>query len=83
MVSVRYWKEGEYYQLRIKNMEEEEYRPVSRTELHRELTQLKKQHPRSLYVKLIIPDDSGLSYNEAWGFTMDILEKYDYYHQDD
>jgi DNA repair exonuclease SbcCD ATPase subunit len=83
VVSVRYWKEGEYYQLRIKNMEEADYRVVSRKELHRELAQLKQQHPGSLYVKLIIPDDSGLSYNEAWGFTMDILEKYDYYHQGD
>ena len=83
VVSVRYWKEGEYYQIRIKKMEETAYRTVSRKELHSELSQLKQQYPGSLYVKLIIPDDSGLSYNEAWGFTMDVLEKYDYYHQGD
>jgi chromosome segregation ATPase len=83
MVSVRYWKEGEYYQIRIKKMEETAYRTVSSKELHQELSQLKQQYPGSLYVKLIIPDDSGLSYNEAWGFTMDVLEKYDYYHQGD
>jgi hypothetical protein len=82
MVSVRYWKEGEYYQIRIKKMEETAYRTVSSKELHQELSQLKQQYPGSLYVKLIIPDDSGLSYNEAWGFTMDVLEKYDYYHHD-
>ena len=80
VVSVRYWKDGEYYQLRIKKMEENDYRTVTRKELHRELSELKEQYPGSLYVKLIIPDDSGLSYPEAWGFTMDILEKYDYYH---
>jgi hypothetical protein len=34
-------------------------------------------------VKVIIPEDSGLSYNEAWTFTQDILTSYDYYYQDD
>jgi hypothetical protein len=33
-------------------------------------------------VKVIIPGDSGLSYNEAWNFTRDILSKYDYYYQE-
>ncbi|HYQ70754.1 MAG TPA: hypothetical protein VET88_02370 [Gammaproteobacteria bacterium] len=82
VVTVRYWKEGKYYQIRIKDSDEKDYRSVGRKELHRELADLKKQYGNSLYVKLIIPDDSGLSYNEAWGFTFDILNKYDYYHQD-
>ena len=81
VVTVRYWKEGKFYQLRIKDMGEEDYRVVSREELHQQLAALKKKHDDQLYVKLIIPDDSGLSYNEAWGFTLDILDKYDYYHQ--
>jgi len=81
VVTVRYWKEGDYYQLRIKDMEEEDYRVVSRKELDRQLTALKEKYGNKLYVKLIIPDDSGLSYNEAWGFTVQILDKYDYYHQ--
>ena len=42
---------------------------------------LKDKYGNLLYVKLIIPDDSGLSYNEAWSFTVDMLDKYDYYHQ--
>jgi chromosome segregation ATPase len=83
VVTVRYWKEGKYYQIRIKDAGEAEYRTVSRKQLHEELEKLKAAHGRNLYVKLIIPDDSGLSYNEAWGFTFDILNKYDYYHQDD
>jgi chromosome segregation ATPase len=82
VVAVRYWKDGEYYQLRIKDAGEDDYTVVTRKELHRRLSELQKAHAKKLYVKLIIPDDSGLSYNEAWGFTMDILEKYDYYHQD-
>jgi chromosome segregation ATPase len=83
VVTVRYWKEGKYYQIRIKDTGEEDYRVVSRQQLHQELAKLKERYGGNLYVKLIIPDDSGLSYNEAWGFTFDVLKKYDYYHQDD
>jgi hypothetical protein len=32
-------------------------------------------------VKVVIPEESGLSYNEAWKFTFTLLEQYDYYHQ--
>jgi len=81
VVTVRYWKEGKLYHLRIKDLDEEDYRVVSREELHRQLAVLKEKYGDKLYVKLIIPDDSGLSYNEAWGFTVEMLDKYDYYHQ--
>ncbi len=83
VVTVRYWKEGKFYQIRIKDAGEDDYRVVTRTQLHQQLADLKKRYGSNLYVKLIIPDDSGLSYNEAWGFTFDVLNKYDYYHQDD
>jgi chromosome segregation ATPase len=81
VVTVRYWKENGKDQLRFKDADEEDYSVVTRKELHRRLSKLKQEHSGELYVKLIIPDDSGLSYNEAWGFTLDILDKYDYYHQ--
>ena len=81
VVTVRYWKEGKLYHLRIKDLDEEDYRVVSREELHRQLAALKEKYKNQLYVKLIIPDDSGLSYTEAWGFTVEMLDKYDYYHQ--
>ncbi len=83
VVTVRYWKEGKYYQIRIKDTGEDEYRVVTSKQLNQELSELKERYGSDLYVKLIIPDDSGLSYNEAWGFTFDILNKYDYYHQED
>ena len=35
-----------------------------------------------LYVKVVIPDDSGLTYNEAWDFTKTVLTDYDYYYID-
>ncbi|MCG6898376.1 MAG: hypothetical protein LJE75_00050 [Gammaproteobacteria bacterium] len=81
VVTVRYWKERGQYQIRIKDMGEEDYRAVGREELHRQMAALKEKYGKNLYVKLIIPDDSGLSYNEAWGFTVEMLDKYDYYHQ--
>jgi chromosome segregation ATPase len=81
VVTVRYWKDGEYYHLRIKDTDDEDYQPVNRKQLHQRLSELKEKYHGKLYVKLIIPDDSGLSYNEAWGFTVEILDKYDYYHQ--
>jgi myosin heavy subunit len=54
---------------------------VSVKELHQRLAALKKAHPGRLYIKIIIPADSGLSYNEAWSFMKGLLEKYDYYYQ--
>ena len=81
VVSVRYWKEGKYYQIRIRDMDDEGYDTVSRKELHQRLSELKDLYGGKLYVKVIIPDDSGLSYNEAWSFTYNTLKEYDYYHQ--
>lgn len=58
-------------------------RSVARAALESELGGLKAQHGTDLYVKVIIPDNSGLSYNEAWRFTNDMLTRYDYYNQPD
>jgi hypothetical protein len=55
---------------------------VSLRELHRRLAAAKERHGADLYVKIVIPDDSGLSYNEAWQFTKEILTAYDYYYED-
>ena len=54
-------------------------RSVTRAALESELGALKAQHSTDLYVKVIIPNNSGLSYNDAWRFTSDMLSKYDYY----
>lgn len=56
--------------------------PVTLAELHGRLAAAKEAHGDDLYVKIVIPDDSGLSYNEAWRFTKDILSRYDYYYDD-
>ena len=82
VVSVRYRKEDEDYQVRLRDADEEQFQDLSREQLHARLSELKDEYADNLYVKVIIPDDSGLSYSEAWRFTFDILKKYDYYHQD-
>ncbi len=81
VVTVRYRKVDGAYELNLKENEEADYHEVDREQLHREMSALKDKYGSKLYVKLIIPDDSGLSYSEAWNFTVDILDKYDYYHQ--
>jgi chromosome segregation ATPase len=82
VVTVLYSKENGHYLLRIRDTSEADYSVVSRKQLNQRLAKLKDDHSGNLYVKLIIPDDSGLSYTEAWTFTRDILDKYDYYHQE-
>ncbi|MGB5541512.1 MAG: hypothetical protein WBO37_15610 [Gammaproteobacteria bacterium] len=82
LVSVRYRKENGKYQLEFKEMEKDDYQTLSRQELDKKLSALKDEYSGQLYVKVIIPKDSGLSYNEAWGFTQDILTSYDYYYQE-
>ena len=51
-------------------------------QLHRQLGALREKWQDQLYVKVVIPEDSGLTYNEAWTFTKDILSRYDYYYRD-
>ena len=81
VVEVRYEKIGKKYRITFKGVGDNEYQIKGRKELEKELNNLKKRYPRQLYVKIIIPEDSGLSYNEAWEFTKSVLEKYDYYYQ--
>jgi len=81
VVSVRYRKDGNSYKLEYKATEEGEYNILTRKQLDERLDRLKQKYPDKLYVKVVIPEDSGLSYNEAWTFTQDILTSYDYYYQ--
>jgi len=59
------------------------YKRVSRKQLERQLEVLKDKHSTNLYIKVIIPKNSGLSYNEAWKFTSFVQKAYDYYFQGD
>ncbi len=79
VVDVMYRKSG----YRIRRPGERDYRNVSLAVMSAELSALKAEHGTDLYVKIIIPENSGLSYNQAWVFTRDMLNKYDYYYQND
>lgn len=79
VVEVVYSKAG----YNIRKPGEPVLRVVGRDVLESELAGLKAQYGNALYVKVIIPDNSGLSYNDAWRFTNDMLTRYDYYHQSD
>lgn len=79
VVDVMYSRSG----YRIRKPGEENYRNVTLATMNSELAALKAEHATDLYVKIIIPENSGLSYNQAWAFTRDTLNKYDYYYQED
>jgi len=82
VVTVQYSRVGDLYRIVFKDIGETQGQEVDRIDLHRRLAALKERYGYDLYVKIVIPDDSGLSYNEAWDFTKDILSRYDYYYVD-
>ncbi|MDT8282126.1 MAG: hypothetical protein RQ982_04850 [Gammaproteobacteria bacterium] len=81
VVSVNFERIKGKERIRFKDSGEENYTVVSEKQLHRKLASLKKKHPNKLYIKIVIPKESGLTYNEAWTFMNDLLKKYDYYSQ--
>ncbi|MCU7905928.1 MAG: hypothetical protein KZQ76_08720 [Candidatus Thiodiazotropha sp. (ex Epidulcina cf. delphinae)] len=80
LVEVRYTKSGKIFRIDYKGPGEPAFNSISRTGLEQNLTRL-KQEDDDLYIKVIIPKKSGLSYNEAWSFTNHLHRKYDYYYQ--
>ncbi|HHC71693.1 MAG TPA: hypothetical protein ENK54_02255 [Thiotrichales bacterium] len=82
VVEVRYEKVTGRTRIRYREQPDRPYQELDAAELHRRLALLKEKYPRKLYVKIVIPENSGLSYNEAWRFTKEILQKYDYYYQE-
>lgn len=72
-------KRGEV--IRFKEPGDATFRNLSLQQVEARLAELKKERGKELYVKIIIPKDSGLTYNEAWNFMKNLLEKYDYYYQ--
>jgi len=59
-----------------------EFTRLSLAEVETRLDKLKLQYGNDLYIKIIIPEDSGLTYSEAWDFMRSLLVKYDYYYQE-
>jgi len=82
VVSVNYERIKGKERIRFKDSGDENYTVVTEKQLYSKLAKLKKKHPKKLYIKIVIPKESGLTYNEAWTFMKDILNKYDYYYQE-
>jgi len=83
VVEVRYTKLDGKDLIALKVPGQDKFSPVSRKQLLGRLDDLKKKYPKKLYIKVIFPENSGLSYNEAWEFTSSLHKKYDYYFQDE
>jgi len=81
VVEIRYSKRKGTKRIEYKDTSDADYRVLSSKSLEKKLAGLKKKHPGKLYVKIIIPEKSGLSYNEAWQFTKEMLDRYDYYNE--
>ena len=82
VVTVQYSRQDGQYRILYKGPQSDEFEPVDREELRSRLDRLKSRWQDKLYIKIVIPEQSGLSYNEAWNFTRDILSRYDYYYQE-
>lgn len=82
VVSVNFERIKGKEQIRFKDSDDKNYTIVTEQQLHSKLTSLKKKHSNRLYIKIVIPKESGLTYNEAWTFMNDLLQKYDYYNQE-
>ncbi len=68
--------------IRYREPGDDGYTRLGLAEVETRLGKLKQEHGKNLYVKIIIPKDSGLTYNEAWTFMRNLLVKYDYYYQE-
>ncbi len=82
VVSVQVLKDDGETQYLVKAVGGSSWRTLPKAELFEILARLKDQLGDDLYIKVVIPDDSGLSYNEAWGFTKEVLSEFDYYYTD-
>lgn len=69
------------YQYRLQAPGQPQPQVVTKAELEQRLSQLKARLGLDLYTQVIIPENSNLSHDEAWRFTQEMLNKYDYYHQ--
>jgi len=80
VASVQYLKVNGQPTYMLKDIGGDTWQEMSRIEMFKRLGELKKKWGEKLYIKVVIPEDSGLSYNEAWGFTKAVLSEFDYYY---
>ncbi|MGD9975559.1 MAG: hypothetical protein AB7S77_21090 [Desulfatirhabdiaceae bacterium] len=83
VVTVTFQRLEGHYHIAFKNVDSEKVETLTLDQLHRQLVILKQKWQNQLYVRIVIPENSGLTYNEAWTFTKDVLSRYDYYYRDE
>jgi len=81
VVKVRILRQGSEIARFIMSPEQSQFVAVSEDEMYGMLDKLHVAHPNDMYVRVIFPDDNGLSYQEAWTMTEALLKKYDYYYR--
>ncbi|MDX8408886.1 MAG: hypothetical protein R8J84_02395 [Mariprofundales bacterium] len=81
VVTVRYQRRDGALQMAIQLPDKNGFHQVGSVKLHQQLAQLKEKLGSKLYVRILFPEDSGLSYNEAWRITESLLRLYDYYYR--
>lgn len=82
VVSVNFERIKGKERIRFKDSGDKTYTIVSSKQLHKKLARIQKKYPKKLYIKIVIPKESGLTYSEAWTFMKGLLQKYDYYYQE-
>ena len=82
LVEVRYTKSEGRILIEYQTQDKSGYEAISQKRLETLLTKLKESQPNGLYIKMIFPENSGLTFSEAWSFTSHLHGKYDYYFQE-
>ncbi|MDQ6964643.1 MAG: hypothetical protein Q9M13_06955 [Mariprofundales bacterium] len=82
VVAVRYLRRSNQLKIAVQLPDRERFVDVDSVHLHQLLSQLKSRWHKKLYVRILFPKDSGLSYSEAWQITESLLRLYDYYYQE-
>ena len=80
VVSVQHLRSDGQLEYLLKDIGGTGWERVTRADLFSRLGALAERLGDQLYVRVVIPDDSGLTYNEAWDFTKTVLSDFDYYY---
>lgn len=82
VVAVRYRKVDGQPSFELMLPDIPQFVPIGRAEMHQALSRLKEDYGDKLFVRIVIPMDSNLAYQEGWEFSLDLLRRYDYYYAD-
>ena len=82
VVAARYRKVDGQPSFMLRLPDAPDFESVGEDEMHRTLSQLRQEHGDRLFVRIVIPMDSELTYQEGWRFSLDLLGRYDYYYQE-